>query len=152
MLTSIWVTLGSMAEFFHIRALPDLIIAICYFAIPTALMVSAGARRRIMGRGLFDPANLVLVCFAVFILVCGSGHLIDSWFIFRGKCAAFESIKVISTITTAIASTTTVLLLLPLLPAYILLLYKPVDLEVIRRHVAEVDAEVAAIEEERNGG
>lgn len=141
-----------MDSFFHVRAIPDLIIAICYFVIPAALMASAGARRSIMGRSFFDPANMLLFCFAVFILACGTGHVIDSWYIFGGTCAAYAPTKVISTVITAVASTTTVLVLLPLLPAYILLLYKPVDLEEIRLHVLEVEAEVKEIEDGKHGG
>lgn len=141
-----------MGDLFHVRAIPDLIIGICYFVIPIALIASAGARRQIMGRSIFDPANMVLLCFGVFILACGAGHFIDSWFIFNGECAAYAAAKIGSTVLTAVASTTTILLLLPLLPAYILLLYKPVDLEVIQQHVAEVDAQIKRIEEEKRGG
>jgi signal transduction histidine kinase/CheY-like chemotaxis protein len=89
-------------------SLPNLIIAVAYFSIPLQLMASLWQYPRFASM----PYNIVglLVLFALFIFLCGTGHLLRS----LGK--ADTDIFYCNNILTAFISLTTALYLLPLIP------------------------------------
>lgn len=124
------------------RAISDQLIAVAYLAIPLALLASAVARRHIMHRSFRDPANLLLLLFAAFILSCGIGHQIDAYFISNSQCAAFTSLKTWWNWVTASLSVLTALVLVPMLPTYVILLYKPIDIEAMRRRIKELEGRI----------
>jgi L-lactate permease len=54
----------------------DLLIALAYFTIPFTLLYFVRKRRDIQ-------FNWMFLCFAVFIVACGSTHLMEIWVIWR---------------------------------------------------------------------
>jgi PAS domain S-box-containing protein len=86
----------------------DLIITAAYYAIPVLLFVFVRKRK--------DFAfNWVLLAFAIFILACGTTHLLGVWTVWHATYRLDAVVKAI----TAVASITTALLLLPLLPTLV---------------------------------
>jgi PAS domain S-box-containing protein len=83
----------------------DLLIALAYFTIPFTLLYFVRKRRDL-------EFNWMFVCFAVFIIACGSTHLMDVWVIWHPDYWLSGLIKLI----TAIASVPTAILLVKLLP------------------------------------
>jgi signal transduction histidine kinase/CheY-like chemotaxis protein len=89
-------------------ALPDLIIAVAYFSIPVQLLASLWQYPQLAAM----PYKIVvlLVLFALFIFLCGNGHLLRC----LGK--ADTDIFYCNNILTAFISVVTALYLLPLIP------------------------------------
>lgn len=88
-----------------LNVISDAVIALAYYSIPVALYVFA--KRRV------DLAfNWIFILFAVFILACGTTHLIEIWNIWHGAYGIAGIVKLI----TALASIVTACLLWPLLP------------------------------------
>jgi hypothetical protein len=87
------------------HAVSDAIIALSYFSIPIALL--ALVRRR---KGMIFGS--VFILFALFIVACGVGHLIDVWNIWNGAYWLSTVVRV----ATALASIVTAAVLWPLLP------------------------------------
>ena len=88
-----------------INVISDSIIAIAYYTIPVALYVFVKKRKDISFSWIF-------VLFAIFILACGTTHLMEIWNIWHGTYRLTSVVKVI----TAIASILTAILIWPLLP------------------------------------
>jgi PAS domain S-box-containing protein len=88
-----------------LNVISDLIIAAAYYAIPGLLFVFVRKRR--------DFAfNWIVAAFAVFILACGTTHLLGVWTVWHATYRLDAVVKAI----TAAASITTALILAPMLP------------------------------------
>ena len=84
---------------------PDLIITAAYYAIPILLFVFLRKRKDF-------TLNWIVGAFAVFILACGTTHLLGVWTVWHATYRLDGLVKAI----TAAASVTTALLLAPMLP------------------------------------
>ncbi len=83
----------------------DSLIALAYFSIPFTLVYFVRKRRDIKFQWIF-------LCFAVFIVACGATHLMEIWVIWHPTYWLSGSAKAI----TALASVTTAILLIKLVP------------------------------------
>lgn len=88
-----------------IHAIADGLIAVSYYSIPFALLYFAWKRQDLQFRWIF-------LLFGIFILACGSTHLMGVWTLFYPDYLVSGAIKAI----TAFASLTTAMALWPLLP------------------------------------
>jgi len=84
----------------------DLLIAVSYFTIPFTLLYFVRRRRDI-------PFNWMVVCFAIFIVACGTTHLMEIVVIWHPLYWLSGGIKAV----TALASVPTAILLARLVPA-----------------------------------
>jgi len=87
------------------NVLPDLLIAMAYFAIPFVLVYVARRRRDL-------PLNWLLVWFGIFIVACGATHLMDVWNVWHTQYWIEGLLKIL----TAAASVPTAILLWRALP------------------------------------
>jgi PAS domain S-box-containing protein len=106
----------------------DALIAIAYFTIPFTLLYFVRRRRDL-------EFNWMFVCFATFIVACGTTHLMDIWVIWHPVYWLSGAIKAI----TALASVPTAFLLARLVPSA-LKLPNPASL---RHAYAELEKEIA---------
>ena len=83
----------------------DSVIALSYYSIPVALWYFVRKRTDL-------PVSWVFVMFGVFVMACGTTHLLAVWNIWHANYWLEASIKAV----TAIASLTTAVLLWPLVP------------------------------------
>ncbi|MDR3479780.1 MAG: ATP-binding protein [Burkholderiaceae bacterium] len=83
----------------------DSVIALSYYSIPVALWYFVRKRTDL-------PVSWVFVMFGVFVMACGTTHLLAVWNIWHANYWEEASIKAV----TAIASLTTAVLLWPLVP------------------------------------
>lgn len=90
------------------HALADAVIALAYFSIPVVLVVLVRRRPDV-------SFSRVVLLFAVFILACGTGHVLDIWNIWHGAYGWSLAVRVI----TAAASIGTAVVLWPLLPTFL---------------------------------
>jgi signal transduction histidine kinase/CheY-like chemotaxis protein len=126
-----------------LHVISDLLIAAAYYAIPVLLFYFSRRRSDI-------PFNWIFVAFGMFILACGTTHLLSAITVWHPIYRLDGVIKGI----TALASVTTFLMLIPLMPTLISI-PKPsqlkrvnatLALEIEERRAAE--AEVRKINEE----
>ena len=120
----------------------DALIALAYFSIPFTLLYFVRKRRDLKFQWMF-------VCFAIFIVACGTTHLMEIWVIWHPVYWISGSIKAI----TALASVSTAILLVQLVPQA-LRLPSPLTLERanagLQREVAErkrAESEVRSLNE-----
>lgn len=83
----------------------DIVIALAYYSIPLALLILIRKRKDI-------TFNWIFVCFAAFIFLCGTTHLVSILTVWHGTYRLEGLIKVL----TAIVSALTAGILWPLLP------------------------------------
>src|SRR5712675_3622803 len=83
----------------------DSLIALAYFSIPITLVYFIRKRRDL-------PFNWVFVCFGVFIIACGATHLMEVWNLWHADYWLAGFVKGV----TALASVSTAILLIPLVP------------------------------------
>jgi PAS domain S-box-containing protein len=83
----------------------DALITIAYFSIPFTLLYFVRKRRDL-------EFNWMFVCFAIFIVACGTTHLMDIWVIWHPVYWLSGTIKAV----TALASVPTAVLLIRLVP------------------------------------
>lgn len=88
-----------------LNVLSDALIAMAYFTIPLTLIAFVRRRKDLQFHWMF-------LCFAVFILACGTSHLLEIWTIWFPDYWLAGAIKAI----TAMASIPTAFLLMKLLP------------------------------------
>jgi PAS domain S-box-containing protein len=88
-----------------LHAIADALIVLAYYSIPVTLVYFVRRRRDLKFHWMF-------VCFAVFILACGTTHLMEIWNIWHANYWLSGSIKAI----TALASVPTAILLVKLIP------------------------------------
>ena len=100
----------------------DSLIALSYLSIPVTLVYFIRKRRDL-------PFNWMFVAFGVFILACGATHVMEVWTLWHATYWLSGAVKVV----TAIASLTTAVLLVKLVPRA-LALPSP---EELRREIAE---------------
>ena len=105
---------------FH--AISDCLIALAYSTIPITLVFFIRKRRDL-------PFNWMFICFGIFILACGATHAMEVWTLWHATYWLSGAVKLV----TAIASVTTAILLVRLVPQA-LALPSP---ETLRREVAE---------------
>jgi signal transduction histidine kinase/CheY-like chemotaxis protein len=126
-----------------LHVLSDLSIASAYYAIPVLLFYFSRRRRDI-------PFNWIFVAFGLFILACGTTHVLAAVTVWHPIYRLDGVVKAI----TALASVTTFLMLIPLMPALVNLpspsqlrrVNATLALEIEVRRTAE--AEVRKINEE----
>src|SRR5579859_4038597 len=83
----------------------DALITLSYFSIPFTLVYFIRKRKDL-------PFNWMFVCFAIFIVACGTTHLMEIWVIWHPTYWLSGSVKAI----TALASLPTAILLVKLVP------------------------------------
>jgi signal transduction histidine kinase/CheY-like chemotaxis protein len=122
------------------HVISDALIAGAYFSIPLALLYFVRKRRDVAFGGM-------VWLFALFILACGSTHLMSIWNLWHGDYGIEAGVKAV----TALASVPTAILLWPLIPKA-LALPSPTQLQHANAElaalVAERDAAVATLRQE----
>jgi PAS domain S-box-containing protein len=123
----------------RLHVVSDSLIALSYLSIPFTLAYFVGKRRDL-------PFHWMFACFGIFILACGSTHAMEVWTLWHADYWLSGSIKAI----TAIASVTTAILLVRLLP-HAVALPSPAALrfEIAERSRAEKELSLAKAELER---
>jgi PAS domain S-box-containing protein len=91
-----------------LNVLSDSLIAACYYAIPFYLVYLVRKRRNLAFKGIF-------LAFAVFILACGATHVLGAVTIWNPVYRLEGVLKAV----TALASVTTLLMLIPAMPALV---------------------------------
>ncbi len=123
-----------------LHAISDGLIVLSYYTIPLALITFVRKRKDLQFHWMF-------LCFAIFILACGTTHLLEIWNIWHGNYWLSGIVKAI----TALASVPTAILLLKLVP-HALALPSPSELLRARtdleRRVEERTAELSHRTEE----
>src|SRR5579859_1459517 len=126
-----------------LHVVSDLLITLAYFSIPFTLLYFVRKRADLQ-------FNWMFVCFAIFIVACGTTHLMEIWTVWHATYWLSGSIKAI----TALASVPTAVLLIRLIPDA-LRLPSPSALQsanlALEREVAErnrAESEVRRINEE----
>src|ERR1044071_1615141 len=89
-----------------LHILSDSLITLAYFSIPFTLVYFARKRKDL-------EFNWMFICFAIFIVACGTTHLMEIWVIWHPTYWLSGSIKAV----TALASVPTAILLVRLIPA-----------------------------------
>ena len=105
-----------------LHVISDSLIALAYLSIPVTLVYFIRKRRDL-------PFHWMFVCFGIFILACGATHAMEVWTLWHANYWLSGAVKVV----TAIASLTTAVLLVKLVPQA-LVLPSP---EELRREIAE---------------
>ena len=93
-----------------LHVISDAVIALSYYSIPCALAYFVLRRRDL-------AFSWVFILFAIFILACGTTHVMDIWTLWHADYAVQGMIKAV----TALASVLTACLLWPLIPKALLL-------------------------------
>jgi PAS domain-containing protein len=93
-----------------LHVISDGLIALSYFCIPVALIYLVRRRRDL-------PFNWIFCMFGLFIVGCGTTHLMEIWTVWHASYLLSGAIKAI----TAIVSVATAVMLIPLLPKAIAL-------------------------------
>ena len=88
-----------------LHTISDALIVVAYYSIPVTLMYFGRKRANL-------EFNWMFVCFAVFILACGTTHLMEIWNIWNSDYWVSGGVKAV----TAIASVPTSILLVKLVP------------------------------------
>ncbi len=118
-----------------LHAIADAMIVLAYYSIPLTLVYFV--RRR---RGL--QFNAIFLCFAVFILACGTTHVMEIWNIWHADYWLAGAVKAL----TAVASVPTAIILLKLVPLA-LKLRSPAELEAVNRELENEVTERTRAEE-----
>ncbi len=105
-----------------LHVVSDVLIALAYFSIPVTLAYFIRKRRDL-------PFNWMFVSFGIFILACGTTHIMEVWTLWHGTYWLSGTIKVV----TAMASVPTAILLVEFVPQ-MLALPSP---EALRLEIAE---------------
>lgn len=93
-----------------LHVISDGLIALSYFCIPLALIYLVRRRRDL-------PFNWIFWMFGLFIVGCGTTHLMEIWTVWHASYLLAGAIKAI----TAVVSVATTVMLIPLLPKAIAL-------------------------------
>ena len=119
-----------------LNVISDSLIAASYYAIPFLLFYFVKRRRDIEFKGIF-------VAFGVFILACGSTHLLGAVTVWQPVYRLDGLVKAV----TAVASISTFVMLIPLMPM-LLRLPSPAELSKVNRKLESEIKERRAAEEE----
>ncbi|HEX9782984.1 MAG TPA: HAMP domain-containing sensor histidine kinase [Opitutaceae bacterium] len=112
-----------------LHAIADTLIVLSYYSIPATLLYFVRRRRNLEFHWMF-------VCFAIFILACGTTHLFEIWNIWHADYWLSGGVKAI----TALASVPTAVLLVQLVPQA-LALPSPAQLRSVNNALQEEVAE-----------
>ena len=93
-----------------LHVISDVLIAVAYYAIPVLLFDFSRRRRDI-------PFNWIFLAFAMFILACGSTHLLAAVTVWHPIYRLDGVVKAV----TALASIATIVMLVPLMPTLLIL-------------------------------
>ena len=118
-----------------LHVISDSLIALSYLSIPVTLVYFIRKRRDL-------PFNWMFVAFGVFILACGSTHVMEVWTLWHATYWLSGAVKVV----TAVASLTTAVLLVKLVPQA-LALPSP---EELRREIGERSRAQADLAQAKN--
>jgi PAS domain S-box-containing protein len=112
-----------------LHVISDSLIALSYLSIPVTLVYFIRKRRDL-------PFHWMFVCFGVFILACGATHAMEVWTLWHANYWLSGAVKVV----TAVASLTTAVLLVKLVPRA-LALPSPEELrrEIVERTQAQLE-------------
>jgi PAS domain S-box-containing protein len=122
-----------------LHAVSDILIALAYFSIPVTLFYFIRRRRDL-------PFNWIFLCFGMFILACGSTHLMEVWTLWHGTYWLSGAVKLI----TAGVSVPTAIVLAQLVPVALRLPSREaLELEIREREFAETQLRIAKNELER---
>ena len=113
-----------------LNVISDLAISLAYYAIPVLLFWFLRKRKDIR-------FSWILVAFGAFMLACGTTHLLGAWTVGHATYRLDGVMKAI----TAVASVLTIVLMVPLLPALVLL-PNPRQLAAMNRELAAQAAEL----------
>lgn len=108
-----------------LHVISDAVIALSYFSIPITLVYFVMRRKDL-------PFPWLFAMFALFILACGTSHIMDIWNIWHANYYAEGIVKAV----TAVASVITAVLLIPLIPKA-LALRSPAELEIANHRLQE---------------
>ena len=122
-------------EIVGLHAASDGLIALSYYFIPLMLVYLVRKRRDL-------PFHWMFFMFGIFILGCGTTHLMEIWTLWHGTYRLAGLIKAI----TAGASLATAVALVPLVPKA-LLLPSPAQLQAANRELEREIAERRQVEE-----
>lgn len=103
----------------------DAAIALAYYSIPLFLVYFVSKRRDV-------PFNWMFLLFGAFIILCGTGHLLEIWTLWHPVYWFTGLLKAV----TAIVSVYTALELIPLIPK-VLALPSPAELEAANRELEQ---------------
>ncbi|HBF12201.1 MAG TPA: hypothetical protein DDW49_02225 [Deltaproteobacteria bacterium] len=92
-------------EILWLHVISDVVIFLAYYSIPLALVCFLVKRKDI-------PFRLIFLLFAIFILACGTTHIMDVWTTWSAAYRIEGLVKAF----TALVSLTTAIILWPLLP------------------------------------
>jgi PAS domain S-box-containing protein len=115
-----------------LNVLSDTLIALAYFTIPFTLLWFIRKRRDL-------PFSWMFALFGVFIIACGTTHVMEVWNLWHAQYWLAGIIKAI----TALASILTAILLVQLVPKA-LALPSPGELKEVNRHLVERTKELAS--------
>jgi len=118
-----------------LHVISDSIITLSYYCIPIALVYLVRKRRDI-------PFNWIFSMFGLFILGCGTTHLMEVWNVWHGNYLLAGVLKAV----TAVVSLATAVLLVPLLPKIISLPAQMQLHEANRKLVLEIAKREQAVE------
>ncbi|MBD2093407.1 PAS domain S-box protein [Microcoleus sp. FACHB-1515] len=118
-----------------LHVLSDALVAIAYFSIPAILLYFVRKRSDV-------PFSEVFVLFSLFIILCGTGHLLDIWTLWHPA----YWVSGVERALTAFVSCYTALQLVELFPQF-LSLKSPQQLEIINRELEKQIAERQRTEE-----
>ena len=129
-----------------LHVISDGVIVLSYFCIPVALVYLARRRRDL-------PFNWIFWMFGLFIVGCGTTHLLEIWTIWHANYLLSGIVKAI----TAVASAATAVMLIPLIPKAIALpsgeqlraITCELRLQVVERERAEEKVTTTQAEQER---
>jgi len=114
-----------------LNVLSDALIALAYFTIPLTLLWFIRKRRAL-------PFGWMFALFAVFIVACGTTHVMEVWNLWHAQYWLAGIIKVI----TALASVLTAVLLVQLVPKALVLPSRD-DLKEVNQHLVDRTKELA---------
>jgi signal transduction histidine kinase len=103
-----------------LHVISDALIALAYTSIPFTLLYFVRKRKDL-------PFNWMFACFGVFIIACGATHVMEIWTLWTPTYWLAGAIKAI----TAVASVSTAILLVRLIPAALQL---PTPIRLARAH------------------
>lgn len=121
-----------LPELLWTNVVSDTLIALAYMTIPVTLVYIMRKRRDL-------PFDWMFAAFGVFILACGSTHLLDIWTIWQPHYWLLAGVKAL----TAVASVVTAVLLIKLVPAA-LRIPSPSQLEKVNAELRGAQTELVA--------
>lgn len=129
-----------------LNVISDLLIGGAYFAIPPALLLLVVRARREVPRAAADaarglPMEWVFLAFGLFIIACGTTHLVGAWTVWNPDYWFAGGVKLV----TAVASVGTAIALPPLIPRALRLLRDARESEARRLELEQSNEELRQV-------